>query len=124
MPTQKSQPNGAQNGNGEAKETLVMGRTSQGVEIHATVVRLSRYAAVFEIYNLALVLRTSEGIENFKIVVQERTLYFGKAVIRSLINVGPSLVCEATVTENSWRDVQFGSETVNNGLAAEFQQFV
>jgi len=124
MSTRKDQPNGNQNGNGETKETLIMGRTSQGVEIHATVVRLSRYAAVFEIYNLALVLRTSEVIENFKITVQERTLYFGKAVIRSLINVGSTLVCEATLTENGWRDVQFGPETIDNGLGAEFQEFV
>ena len=77
--------NGNGNGspNGEHKNALVVGLTSQGAEVHATLIRLTRFAAVFEVYNPALVLRTSEVLDNFKIIVRDRTIYSGRAVVRS-----------------------------------------
>jgi extracellular factor (EF) 3-hydroxypalmitic acid methyl ester biosynthesis protein len=95
-----------QNGNGshssEQKTGLVVGQTSQGSEIHATLVRMTRFSAVFEIYNPALVLRTSEVIDNFKIIIRDRTIYSGRAIVRSLVNAGLTLVCEVKLNESSF----------------------
>ena len=66
MATQNSNSNGTQRSNGELKDTIVSAQTSQGTEIHATLVRMTRHSAVFEIYNLGLILRVSEVLTNFK----------------------------------------------------------
>src|SRR5579871_4387275 len=104
MATQHSNTNGNHAANGKLRDTLVFGQTSQGAEIHATLVRLTRYTAVFEIYSPSLLLRTSEVLSNFKIVVQDRTLYSGRAVVRSLVNAGLTVVCEVALTESAWMD--------------------
>lgn len=122
MATQNGNSNG---GNGETHDTLVLGRTSQGGEIHATLVRLTRFTAVFEIYNPALVLRISEVINDFKIIVRGHTIYSGRSVIRSLINAGLTLVCEVTLNESAWMDVRFTEEGLGEGkLHREFEAFV
>ena len=107
MATQNGSSNGSKGSNGELKDSVVLGHTSQGVEIHATLVRLSRYSAVFEIYNPALVLRTSEVLENFKIVMHDRTIYSGRATVRSLINAGAVMLCEVTLAD-SWFATEIG----------------
>jgi extracellular factor (EF) 3-hydroxypalmitic acid methyl ester biosynthesis protein len=95
------------------------------VEIHATIVRLTRYAAVFEIYNPALVLRMSEVITDFKIVVRDRSVYSGRAVVRSLVNAGLTVICEVMLAETGWMDVAFAADMVGNGrLQTEFNGFV
>ena len=126
MGTQNDHSNGAHtgNGNGDVTDSLVAGQTRQGPELHATLVRLTRFAATFEVYNPALVLRTSEVIENFKITVRGRTIYFGKAVVRGLVNAGSTVICEASLSETAWRDVQFGADTLSAGLTGEFQEFI
>jgi extracellular factor (EF) 3-hydroxypalmitic acid methyl ester biosynthesis protein len=122
---QTSSSNGADGTNGQSKEALVLGQTSQGVDIHANLVRLTRYAVVFEIYNSVLVMRTSEVLENFKIVVHDRVIYSGRAVVRSLVNAGFTLVCEVTLNESAWLDVVFTEETLRGGkLQQEFESFV
>jgi extracellular factor (EF) 3-hydroxypalmitic acid methyl ester biosynthesis protein len=117
--------NGNHNGNGELKDSVVLGNTSQGAEIHATLVRLTRYSAVFEIYNPALVLRASEVLDNFKIAVRERIIYSGRAVVRTLLNAGLTVICEVNLNEGGWRDVAFSPEMLANGkLREEFRQFL
>jgi len=41
------------------------------------------------------VLRTSEVITDFKIVVRDRSIYSGRAVVRSFVNAGLTVVCES-----------------------------
>src|SRR5690348_15439232 len=125
MATQNGSSNGTLSANGEVKDSLVLGQTSQGLEIHASVLRLTRYSAVFEIYNPALILRTSEVIENFRIIARERTIYSGKAVVRSLVNAGTVVVCEATLSETGWRDMNAGMNGQSNaGLRERFSAFM
>jgi extracellular factor (EF) 3-hydroxypalmitic acid methyl ester biosynthesis protein len=123
MATQNGPP--ASGANGDIKESLVVGQNSQGMEIRASPLRLTRHLAVFEIYNPALVLRASEVLSDFKIVLRDRAIYSGQAVVRSLVDTGLVIVCEATLNENSWRDVEFTSEMVGNGrLRDEFASFM
>jgi extracellular factor (EF) 3-hydroxypalmitic acid methyl ester biosynthesis protein len=111
--------------NGELKDSLIIAHSSQGVEIHASLLRLTRYLAVFEIYNPALVLRLSEVLDQFRIVIRDRTIYSGKGVICGLIDAGVALVCEVTLDEGSWRDVEFTAQMVANGrLREEFADFM
>jgi len=107
------------------KESYVTGKTSQGVELRANMVRMTRYLAVFEIFNPTLVLRTSEVINDFKIIVRDRTIYSGRAVVRSLMNTGLAAICEVTLNESSWSDVDVGSEMIHNGhFAQDFNTFM
>jgi extracellular factor (EF) 3-hydroxypalmitic acid methyl ester biosynthesis protein len=123
MPAQNGHSNGSRNG--ELKDTLVVGQTSQGVEIHATIVKLSRLSAVFEIYNPVVVLRTSEVISGFKIVVNDRSIFSGRAVVRTILNAGLTMVCEVTLNEGGWMDLAFAAEMVGDGrLKTEFNDFI
>lgn len=122
MATQNGSSNGIPSANGEVKDSLVLGQTSQGLEIHASLVRLTRYSAVFEIYNPALILRTSEVIENFRIMVRDRTIYSGRAVVRSLVNAGLTLVCEVKLNETSFSVLSLASPDAN--LRESFGEFI
>jgi len=111
--------------NGDIKETLVIGRTNQGVEVHAALIRLTRYRAVIEIYNAGLVLRMSEVLEQFKIQLRNRTIYSGPAVVRGLVNAGPKAICEVALSPESWRDAEFTAEIVKDvQLRKEFGDFL
>jgi extracellular factor (EF) 3-hydroxypalmitic acid methyl ester biosynthesis protein len=70
------------------------------------------------------VLQASEVLTDFQVIIRERTLYSGRAVVKGLVDTGIVLVCEATL-EDSWVDV----ETVPAGRGAawwqgEFRGFV
>lgn len=111
--------------NGEWKECLVVGRTNQGMEVRGSLLRLTRFSVTFELYNPHVVLHTSEVLSDFRILANDYTLYSGRAVVSSIINTGPALVCEATLNENSWQDIGFSAEMVGTGaLAAAFQEFL
>jgi extracellular factor (EF) 3-hydroxypalmitic acid methyl ester biosynthesis protein len=111
--------------NGEWKECVVVCKTSQGVELRGSLLRLTRFSVAFELYNPHAVLRTSEVLSDFRILAHEWTLYSGRAVVSSVVNSGLALVCEATLNESSWQDVGFSTEMLGNGaLAAAFQGFL
>jgi extracellular factor (EF) 3-hydroxypalmitic acid methyl ester biosynthesis protein len=111
--------------NGELKESLVVGLSSQAVEVRGTLLKLTRYQAVFEVYSPGLVLSTSEVLTDFKVVISDRTIYSGRSVISSIVNTGTMLICEATLEESSWLDVEFGPGlTAPDELARGFTSFM
>lgn len=110
---------------GEVKDSSVVCQNSQGLELRACPVRLTRFAVVFELYGAGTVLRLSEVLSDFRVIVRDRTLYSGRAVVRSLVQAGSTLVCEVSLEEASWRDVEFSSATLANGkLREEFATFL
>lgn len=110
---------------GEFKESPVICQNSQGLEIRGTLLRLARHFGVMEIYSSALVLRTSEVLSEFRIVLRERTVYSGRAVVRSVVSTGAVTVCELALDEKSWTDVEFTTEMVRNGkLREQFGSFI
>ena len=112
-------------GNGEIKDSLVVCRSNHGLEIRGSLLRLTRFAVVFEIYSPTIVLRLSEVLSEFQIIVSDRTLYSGRAVIGNLVNAGPTTVCEATLDEGSWTDVEIAAATTRNGaLREQFESFM
>jgi hypothetical protein len=50
---------GMSSGSNEIKDSLVVGRSNQGIEIRGSLLRLTRFAVVFEIYSPTIVLRLS-----------------------------------------------------------------
>jgi len=124
MDKRYSEQNSVHARNGELKDSLVVGQTSQGIEIHATLLRLTRYLTVFEIYNPALVLRTSEVLDNFKVMFQDRTIYSGRAVISSLVSTGAVTVCEARLDESCFSIASFSPAAVGIRLRDGFDEFL
>jgi len=110
--------------NGELKNSLVTGQSSQGGELRATLLNLSRYVAIFEIYNPAMVLQVSEVIANFKIVIQDRLLYSGRAILTNLVNTGTLIVCEAKLDDSGFSMASFSPLESADGAVQDFNGFL
>src|SRR3569623_1626131 len=107
-----------------AQDSFILARNSQGLVVRAGVLRLTRYLAVFEVYNPYSILQLSEVLSDFKIVMNERIMYSGRAVVSNVVNTGIMLVCEATLDE-AWLDIDlFSSVTTPNRLREEYGQFI
>ena len=80
---------------------------------------------VFELYNPSALPRLSEALENFNIIFQERTIYSGRAVIRNVLDAGNKVVCEATLNEPDWTDVDLSLlEKCDGRIAEKFKTFI
>jgi extracellular factor (EF) 3-hydroxypalmitic acid methyl ester biosynthesis protein len=110
--------------NSAIKNSLVIGRTSQGVEFCATLLRLTHYVAVYEIYDLEMVLRLSEVLGDFKIVINDRPIYSGRATVSNVLNMGTSQVCEAKLDESSFTITSFSPLAASNKEGRGFADFL
>src|ERR671926_1402040 len=90
------------------RDSIIVCRTSQGYEVRATPLRITRHVAAFEVYNPYSILQLSEVLNDFQIIVNERLIYSGRAVVSNLVNTGILIVCEATLDE-AWLDVDLFS---------------
>ncbi len=110
-------------GSGE-KNSLIVCRNSQGSEVRATPLRMTRYVVVFEVYNPYSILQLSEVLGDFNIIINDRLVYSGRAVVSNLVNAGIFLICETTL-EDAWLDVDlFSSPNQPNKLREEFVEFI
>jgi extracellular factor (EF) 3-hydroxypalmitic acid methyl ester biosynthesis protein len=106
------------------RDSIIVGRTSQGYEVRATPLRITRHVIVFEVYNPYSILQLSEVLQEFKIVVHDRLIYSGRATVSSLVNTGVLVVCEATL-DDGWLDVDlFTLITDPKRLRADFSEFL
>jgi extracellular factor (EF) 3-hydroxypalmitic acid methyl ester biosynthesis protein len=105
------------------KESRVTFKTAGGVELHGTPVRVTRHMAVFELYNPNVTLQFSEALDGFEISLQAQKVYSGRATIRNVVNAGTKIICEATLKESDWTDVNFMPQP-GGQLAAEFKNFL
>ncbi len=107
-----------------SRDTFIVCRNSQGVEVRATPLRVTRFAATFEVYNPFSIVQLSEVLSEFKIVMNDRVVYSGRAVVSSLVNAGIMVVCEAAL-EESWVDVDlFSPVNQRERLKEQFDDFV
>lgn len=106
------------------RESFITCRNSQGAEMRATPVRLTRFTAVMEVYNPYSILQLSEVLSEFKITMNDRVMYAGRAVVSNLVNTGIMVLCEATL-EESWLDVDiFSPISQPQRLREEFESFM
>ncbi|HJT23093.1 MAG TPA: hypothetical protein VJ873_00840, partial [bacterium] len=106
------------------KDTFIVCRNSQGTEFRATLLRLTRYTVVFEVYNPYSILQLSEVLTDFRMIMNDRMVYSGRAIVSNLVNTGILLVCECTLEED-WLDVDMFSSIYHKGkLQNEFMEFL
>ncbi|HEY5914419.1 MAG TPA: class I SAM-dependent methyltransferase [Verrucomicrobiae bacterium] len=109
----------------EEKDSTIVCQDGQGLEIRATPLRVTRYVAVFEIYSPSLVLRISQVLDNFRISVQGRLLYLGRALVTNVINTGSVLVCEVKLEETGLNLPALDPDSgTSPGLREQFESFL
>ena len=108
----------------DEKESLITCRTTQGVDLRASVVRISRHLAVFEIYNTQVVLRLSEVLSDFRVLLAGSPVYAGRAVISGIVHSGTVIVCEASLEEGWIESEVFASLADQDRLRAAFEGFM
>ncbi len=92
----------------------------QGVPI-----RVARYGAAIELYHTGVAPRSSEVIDEFKITLQSKVVYLGRAVIRSIVDTGTKVVCEVMLDESFWMDLTPGiARQKEVELVTEFKKFL
>ncbi|WP_193212463.1 class I SAM-dependent methyltransferase [Luteolibacter marinus] len=105
-------------------QSVIKCKNSQGMEVQANLLRLTRYSVVFEVYNPYSILQLSEVLSDFRILANKRLIYRGKAVVSNLLNTGLVLVCEAGL-EDGWQEVDFLSGVAGEAdLGAQFAAFM
>jgi len=108
----------------QTEGSVVSFTTSQGVEHRATLLKLTHFEVSFELFGPNCPLRTSEVLQDFKILAQDRAIYSGQAVVMSLVNIGTVVACEAAL-QGAWIDGGLLSPGMRpGGLEAEFQTFL
>jgi len=106
-------------------ESLIVCENSQNVGVRASLLRMTRYVASFEVYNPYSILQLSEVLQTFKIIIDGKTVYSGRATITSIVNTGLLLVCEASLDDESWLDIDILSPAVQvDRLAADFERLI
>ncbi|MBI4658058.1 MAG: class I SAM-dependent methyltransferase [Verrucomicrobia bacterium] len=110
-------------GSGE-KDSFIVCRNSKGLPVRGSLMHFTNQTTVFEVYNPFSILQLSEVLNDFKIVIGERTLYAGRGVVSSLVNTGIMLVCEATLVD-PWNDVDILALIKDSNLfREEIKRFV
>lgn len=105
-------------------DSLVLFRNSQGLELQATLLKLSRFRVTVETYGPPELLRLSEALAEFRILIQGQVAYAGRAVVDNLIQVGPVTVCEATLDDEGVDSWVAGMVTKPQALQTGFQRFI
>ncbi len=109
---------------GGGENNLAVFRTSQGTDVRATLLSLTRYAAVCEVYDPDTVIRTSEVLDGFKISINDQPVYSGRAVVRGSVNTGTLLVCSVDLDDHCF-DAEFVKVVNRKGqFRAQFDDFV
>lgn len=110
--------------NTEPKESLVVCRNSQSVAICARLLRLTRYLAVFEVYDPNLVLQNSEALSDLRITLFDRTVYSGRAVVSNLVRTGAVLLVEAKLDEAAFTIASLAPAESNGSDPQGFAHFL
>lgn len=109
---------------GGVKDSLIVCRNSQGAQLRATPLRLTRHIVVFEVYNPYSIVQLSEVLNEFQIFIGDKMMFSGRAVVSNLLNTGIMLVCEASLDE-AWLDVDiFAPIGQKDRLVHEFKEFI
>ncbi|MGO8839522.1 MAG: class I SAM-dependent methyltransferase [Limisphaerales bacterium] len=83
----------------DARGPIAVFKTRDGGETRGPILRLGRYAVAFEFCNPAVVLRTSEVLDKFKLLIDGRMIYSGRAVVGNLVDAGARIICEVKLDD-------------------------
>jgi extracellular factor (EF) 3-hydroxypalmitic acid methyl ester biosynthesis protein len=110
--------------NGELKDCIAVFRTSQGNEVRATVLHFNRYAATIEVYSPETVIRTSELLEEFKILIADRVVYAGRSVVREAVHAGATTIYAVALDDISFDDEFFTALGQPGQMGEHFHAFL
>jgi extracellular factor (EF) 3-hydroxypalmitic acid methyl ester biosynthesis protein len=110
--------------NTKSQDNLAVFHTSQGQDVRATLLSFTAHAANFEIYSIEPIVRASEILDEFKIFINDRPVYSGRAVVRDLVNTGTVTVCSVMLDDFSFDSQYFGELGATTNLHARFEDFV
>jgi len=83
----------------EARGPVAAFKTREGIETRGPILRLGRYTVAFEVCDPAVGLRTSEVLDRFRVLIDGRLIYSGRAVVGGWIDAGGRTVCEVKLDE-------------------------
>ncbi len=110
--------------NSVTSESLVVFQTSQGLEVRAIVLRLTRHLVVFEMYTPNIILQSSEVLQDFQILLNNQLVYAGRAVVTNLVSTATVVSAEAAL-DGGWQDVNlFSLENPEKRLRMDFEAFM
>ena len=107
------------------KESHVTFQTHEGVKLRGALSCVTHHAVVFELCNPSAIPRLSETLDEFKIIFKEQAIYSGRAVVCNAVDAGAQVLCEATLDESHWTDLNFALTQQHGGeLIKEFKTFI
>jgi len=101
---------------------LITFKNSQGVDVKATLIKLTRHSIILEVYNPYSIVQLSEKLEDVCIHRNDRLIYQGTAVVSNLVNTGLMLLVSATLLD-AWSDLS-GLLEDKDGIKTEVKQFL
>jgi extracellular factor (EF) 3-hydroxypalmitic acid methyl ester biosynthesis protein len=110
-------------GTASSPDSLVVCQNNSGQGIRAMLLHFTRFRAAFEIYAPSSILQMSEVLNDFKIILNDRVVYSGRAVVSHLVNAGEVLVCEVTL-DDYWITMQPLSQNGGNKSHKGFGEFL
>ncbi|HUA67215.1 MAG TPA: class I SAM-dependent methyltransferase [Candidatus Saccharimonadales bacterium] len=109
----------------DVKQSQITFQTRDGLELRCAPLHITRFLVVFELYDSVTVLRSSEVLSEFKIILRDRTVYSGHAVVGAIVDTGAVVTCEVKLDESRWTDIDLGLLSQHDGsLAQEFKSFI
>ncbi|HTQ50679.1 MAG TPA: class I SAM-dependent methyltransferase [Candidatus Acidoferrales bacterium] len=107
------------------RDSRINFQASDGLELHGLPVQVTRHHVVFELSNPTVVPRLSEALQKFEIVLRGLLVYSGPAVVRNLVDASSQVVCEATLDEAQWTDLNQVLALQQEGrILKEFESFL
>lgn len=86
-------------------DSTVSCETSQHAELHGRVMRLGRHELAFELLDPTAVLQTSEVLRDFRVIVHDRPIYSGQAVVTGLVQGAGGMVCQVSL-DGVWSEME------------------
>ncbi|HXF09916.1 MAG TPA: hypothetical protein VN625_03965, partial [Desulfuromonadaceae bacterium] len=110
----------------EKKESEVRFKTTDGTALRGKPVRIARHTLVFELYSPSSLPRFSEALTDFKVNLQDRAMYSGRAVVRNVVDAGAVVTCEVKLNEADWVPLALtiAQAFTQGNLVREFQSFL
>ncbi len=102
-------------------ESLVLFHNSRGLDGRGTLLHVTRHSVAFEVYNPYSIVQLSEVLQDFRILLDGRSVYQGRTVVTHLVPTGALTIVSAALVD-PWSDLSglAGAEAVRE----EAQRFV
>lgn len=107
---------------GEAQGCVAL-RNSEGIVAQGLLRHFTPCSAVFEFHGPSPVVRTSEVLADFKIIVDSRSIYSGKAVVSKQVDTGTALVIEVAL-DSGWIETATAPSSLEEQLSQGFAGFL